>query len=313
MAARELRPLRVGEIIDAALKVYRRNVLTLWKIVAVVVVPVNLIGAIVLLSVLPSDFFEPGFGSRTSLTNEEQWAIIAASVVVGLISVITVIAATAACLKVVSDTYMGESSDAGSSLAFATRRLHSLVWVLFLTVLIVFAIGVVAVVTGLFLGPLAIVFVVPVIWLYIAWSFATPALLVEDARGRAALGRSFNLVRGRWWPVFGTLFLGFLIAGLVGAGIEAVLTPIVSGTDSLTTAVLLDAVVRSISAIVTTPFSAALVGIIYFDLRVRKEGFDVQLLAQRIGSPASAAGALPPDAGPTDTYGAPPTETGPPR
>lgn len=298
MAARELRPLRVGEIIDAALKVYRRNVLTLWKIIAVVVVPVNLIGAIVLLSVLPSDFFEPGFASSPSLTTEEQWSLIAGTVVVGLISVITVIAATAACLKVVSDTYMGESSDAGSSLAFATRRLHSLVWVLFLTVLIVFAIGVVAVVTGLFLGPLAIVFIVPVIWLYIAWSFATPALLVEDTRGRAALGRSFNLVRGRWWPVFGTLFLGFLIAGLVGAGIEAILTPIVSGTDSLTTAVLLDAVVRSISAIVTTPFSAALVGIIYFDLRVRKEGFDVQLLAQRIGSPADAPGALPPEAGP---------------
>lgn len=298
MAARELRPLRVGEIIDAALKVYRRNVLTLWKIIAVVVVPVNLIGAVVLLSVLPSDFFEPGFATSPSLTTEEQWSLIAGTVVVGLISVVTVIAATAACLKVVSDTYMGESSDAGSSLAFATKRLHSLVWVLFLTVLIVFAIGVVAVVTGLFLGPLAIVFIVPVIWLYIAWSFATPALLVEDTRGRAALGRSFNLVRGRWWPVFGTLLLGFLIAGLVGAGIEAILTPIVSGTDSLTTAVLLDAVVRSISAIVTTPFSAALIGIIYFDLRVRKEGFDVQLLAQRIGSPASAPGALPPEAGP---------------
>lgn len=298
MAARELRPLRVGEIIDAALKVYRRNVLTLWKIIAVVVVPVNLVGALVLLSVLPSDFFDDSFGATTSLTTSEQWSILAASLVIGLIGAATVIAATAACLKVVSDTYMGRSSDAGSSLAFATRRLHSLIWVVFLTVLLIFVIALLAVLTALVAGPLAIVFAVPIIWLYVAWSFATPALLVEGTKGRAALGRSFNLVRGRWWPVFGALVLGVIITWIVGIGIGALLTPLVDSADSFTTAVLYDAIARSISAIITTPFSAALVGILYFDLRVRKEGFDVQLLAQGIGEPATATGALPPEAGP---------------
>ncbi|HYO61624.1 MAG TPA: hypothetical protein VEU29_06970 [Actinomycetota bacterium] len=298
MAARELRPLRVGEIIDAALKVYRRNVLTLWKIIAVVVVPVNLVGALLLLSVLPTDFFDDSFGATTSLTTSEQWSILAASLVVGLIGAATVIAATAACLKVVSDTYMGRSSDARSSLAFATRRLHSLLWVVFLTVLLIFVIALLAVLTALVAGPLAIVFAVPIIWLYVAWSFATPALLVEGTRGRAALGRSFNLVRGRWWPVFGALVLGMIITWIVGIGIGALLNPLIDSADSFTTAVLYDAVARSISAIVTTPFSAALVGILYFDLRVRKEGFDVQLLAERIGEPGPAAGALPPEAGP---------------
>ena len=38
-----LRPLRVGEVLDAATKLYRRNAVDLWKIVACVVVPVLLI------------------------------------------------------------------------------------------------------------------------------------------------------------------------------------------------------------------------------------------------------------------------------
>lgn len=295
-ATTELRPLRIGEVLDAAFKVYRRNAVTLWKIIALVVIPVNVLGALILLSVLPDDFFEPGFAG-TTLTDSEIWAFAAAMIVLALISVVTILAATAACLKVVSDSYLGGRSTAGSSLAFATRRLHSLLWVGFLTVFFLLIIGAVAVAATVGAESIALAFLfLPVIlWLWVAWSFAPPALLVEDVRGRKALGRSFKLVRGRWWAVFWTLLLGFVITSVVGFGVELILRPFIEESESLTTAVMLDAVLRSVTAVLTTPFSAALVAILYFDLRVRKEGFDVELLAQRIGTPEGVTGALPPE------------------
>lgn len=298
MAAMELRPLRIGEILDAAFKVYRRNALTLWKIITLVVVPVNLIGAVVMLSVLPEDYFDPTFGTPGTIDSDEVWALVAATVIVALISAITVIAATAACLKVVSDTYMGEKSDARSSLAFAGRRLHSLIWVAFLPIFYILLIGVVALFAAFIIGPLVFVFAIPMIWLWIAWSFAPAAFLVEGVKGRRALGRSFELVSRRWWSVFWTIVLSVIITTIAGFGIGLILGIFTGNTTSLTTAVLGDAVARSITAILTTPFSAAVIGILYFDLRVRKEGLDVQLLAQRIGSSTAAAGTLPPEAGP---------------
>lgn len=299
MAAPELRPLRIGEVLDAAFKVYRRNALTLWKIITLVVVPVNLLGAVVMLSVLPEDFYDPSFGADpfTDSVDTEVWAVVAAFLVVGLISALTVVAATAACLKVVSDTYMGEKSDARSSLAFAGRRLHSLVWVAFLTIFYIFLIIVVGVLAAFVFVPLVFILVVPVVWLWISWSFAPAAFLVEGVKGRKALGRSFDLVKGRWWQVFWTIVLSTIITAVAGFGIGLILSPLVGSSESLTSAVMLDAVSRSITAILTTPFSAAVIGIIYFDLRVRKEGLDVQLLAQRISAPGTT-GTLPPEAGP---------------
>ena len=47
-----------------------------------------------------------------------------------------------------------------------------------------------------------------------------PVLLVEGLRGRKALGRSFQLVKGRWWRTFGVIVVGFLLAGIVSAIVQ---------------------------------------------------------------------------------------------
>jgi hypothetical protein len=50
---------------------------------------------------------------------------------------------------------------------------------------------------------------------------------------------------------------------------------------------VVDAIVRSVAniatSVVVTPFSAAVITVLYFDARVRKEGFDLELMARRIG------------------------------
>src|SRR5205823_6340770 len=48
-------------------------------------------------------------------------------------------------------------------------------------------------------------------------------------------------------------------------------------------ALVVTTVINVLSSVITTPFMAAVLILIYFDLRVRKEGFDLQLLSQGVG------------------------------
>jgi hypothetical protein len=147
------------------------------------------------------------------------------------------------------------------------------------------------------LTPAFLACLVPGIYLYVAWSVAAPVLLLEDRRGWDALKRSRELVRGRFWPTLAVLVLMTILSGIVQAIFLGVLTGLVSVTGNEVARALADAVGQTASSALTTPLSAAVLTVLYFDLRVRKEGFDLELLARRLGvEPGTVAGAdiLPP-------------------
>ena len=142
-----------------------------------------------------------------------------------------------------------------------------------------------------FLGliPAFIALIIPGIWLSIAWTVSFPALLSEGIGPVAALGRSFRLVQGRWWPTFGAVLVMNLIVGVISAIITGIITATLVGSwTSEATAAVFTTVANTLSALVTLPLSAAVLTVIYFDLRVRKEGFDLQLLARGVGQDESA-------------------------
>jgi hypothetical protein len=152
----------------------------------------------------------------------------------------------------------------------------------------------VIVAVGLSLAFLALV--IPGIWLYAAWSVTTPALLIEGRRGPSALGRSFRLVRGRWWPTAGVRLLSNILIAVVSGAITGVLVAILlaGGRGSVVLTVSVVSFAGAVSAILTRPFQAAVTTILYYDLRVRHEGYDVELLAEQLGIEPAAlpAGAL---------------------
>lgn len=259
MDADSLRPLSLGEILDVAIKVYTRRFATLAKVVAAFVVPVYVLSALVQLSILPN--------SDAEAADVEFWTVAAALLVTGIIVYLATELATAGAFRVVSSTYLGEDVEWQESLDFATARLGPLVWLAFIGGL------------GVVLGGL--LFLVPGIYLYGLWAVAVPVLLFEDVRGTRALGRSRQLVTGRWWSVFGTVVLSAILASLVSNVITGIVRAVIAGGDSD----VMDAVggaLGSIAAgVITTPFLAAVAAVLYYDLRARKEGFDLELLARR--------------------------------
>ena len=141
----------------------------------------------------------------------------------------------------------------------------------------------------------AIAMLLPGVWLYIAWAFALPALLVEGLRGPAALRRSYTLVRGRWWRTFSVIALGFLLAIVISTLARGVflLGLLVADDDALV--LVLSTLAGIVGLAVSAPFQAALLTVLYFDTRVRTEDFDLEQLAGEIGAEApSGTGALPP-------------------
>lgn len=257
MSTPVLKPLGVGEILDAALAVYRQHSLSLWKLVAIVVAfPAALNGAVGVAErqVRDSD------GSSGSLVIL-QLAVLA-------VSVIATFLATAAAYRFVTDAYLGRPVDPGRSLRFGFEHLGSVIW---LSLLAGF---------GIALGLLLLV--IPGLYLAVAWAIAVPVMLSENLRGRKALGRSRALVSGRFWPCAGVLLLAILLALIVAAAIEFLVLAITGSSDNDTVIFFTQGISSLISDTLVLPFQVAVTTVLYIDLRVRKEGFDIQLLAERM-------------------------------
>jgi hypothetical protein len=272
-----LRPLGVGEILDVAIKIYRARFGVLVRIVSVVLAPVFVVGAVIRISV-PSDsssLVEIGQpGATPELDTGDFWAFLAGTLLIALLAFIAAQVATGACFKAVSGAYLDEEADWRESLRFARSRVGSLLWLSFLLVLL--------------LAPAFLACIVPGIYLWGAWAVATPVLLFDDRKAWGALKRSRQLVKGRWWPTVGVLILVAILTGIVQLIVLGLAT-VVSVTNNEIAAAVAQAIGQTASSALTTPLSAAVLTVLYFDLRVRKEGFDLELLARGLGVDPSSA------------------------
>ena len=270
----------VGQILDAGIKLYVGNARTLMGLAATVVIPLQVLTWIVLISIvsdanqIPGGF--QGLSSNAAQANTDAAAQLGGQVVLFVAELIASALTTAACVKAVSDVYLGHPTSFQESLRFAVRRLGP-----FLAMSALYALG-------LALG--FVLLIIPGIWLYAAWSVNAQALLIERRGPARALGRSRQLVKGRWRPVAGVVLVTSVMTALVGAAVEGGLvgTAFLSGRPSILVGVTVVTVAAAASQIVATPFHASVTTILYYDLRVRREGYDVDLLAEQLGLPAAS-------------------------
>jgi glycerophosphoryl diester phosphodiesterase family protein len=273
-----LQPLGFGGILDLAFKIYTKHLGLLARTVAVVIVPVQLLAGVVLaVAVNDPDSLRRVGGSSG---NEVDTGALVASAVGGIFGGIAFLIATAACVKAVAAIYLRAQPDREDSLRFATAHLPSLLWLGLLEVLL--------------LIPATLALVIPGIWLAISWVLAFPVLLLEGVRGSDALRRSFRLVRRRWWPTFGILLVVGILAGVAQAivGLPLAVLQLTAFKHSVVGSAAVQAIGNSIAGILVTPLQAATLVVLYFDLRLRKEGLDPAQVAERIGVPVPAEGPL---------------------
>lgn len=276
-----LRPRGVGEVLDAAVALYKSRFGALVRLTVLVVIPVQLLNVLVTLSTSPTDVTFGVRGAQPVYDNRDSvWTPLAGTLVVQVVLALSTAFVTAAVTRLVADTYLDLPADASGSRRLAVHRLPAVLGL--------------AIVMGVLvlLGSLACG--LPGIWLQVSWAVAMPALLLEDIGIRAALSRSFALTRSRWWQCFSVYYLGSMLTGLVTLGFTALLdgaiNAAVHGSAALAIA---QGVSGTVTTALTTPFIAAALVVLYFDMRVRAEGFDIQMALRRLPPPPPPPPAAP--------------------
>ena len=118
-------------------------------------------------------------------------------------------------------------------------------------------------VAGVAVGML--VFIVPGVYLFFRWYFVPQAVVIEGARGPAALTRSSSVTRGYWWRTCGIVVMGTLAAFVPQLVIGAPFTAIAESTDRA----LWSLIGGILTETITAPFLALLATLLYYDLRAR--------------------------------------------
>ena len=185
----------------------------------------------------------------------------------------------------VGQQYLGGNIDIG--------RCYYRVWSLVISLtLFMFAIFVGTVLFGTMVYLLAFTLILPVILLVLALTIivylwvAVPALVTEGCSWVDAARRSFRLVQESWWRVCAIT----LVVVLVTTGLAIVaMVPFMVG-DALAGLGGLDTLGRAVKgvggivvAVVALPVPAIAGTLLYYDLRVRKEGFDMPSLSREMG------------------------------
>ena len=260
-----LRPLSFGEVLDVALKIFGKHWRTLVACVLVPTIPIQIVSVLVILSIAPEQY-DPD--TSPTAAPEGTGTEIAAILVVQLLSLIASLLAWAACFKAVADGYLGQEPSLGGSLRFGLPRIPRLFGLSVVT-------GVMIIV-GLFGCLVGALFVAALVIL------SVPALLLERIGIFAAIGRSFELVKGRYWQTVLMLLVIFAGLGVITVVLGSIFGLV--GANSGETANAVASFVASVAAAaIATPILASILTVLYFDQRVRKEGFDLQLLAEGIG------------------------------
>lgn len=266
-----LRPLGVAETLDAGLKLFRARPRDMVLATLPPTIP-----AVILFVLIQMSTGDPNRMVRTDeVTGVETidggaFALFVGGTLVNtLVLLIASNLALAGTMRVSIGVYLGEEVTWRESLRFAVSRWRPLT-------------ALVLVVLLASIPAMALCFA-PYVWITGIWAVAVPALLVEGTGPLASLGRSQQLVRGRFWPVLGTVLLAGLLASLLqGIFVGPVVVLQLVGASVVLTS-MLTGLAQLFGSALTLPFTAAVTAVIYFDLRVRKEGYDLELLARGVG------------------------------
>ena len=285
MAEWELRPLSLGEILDRTFSLYRRNFLLFLGITAIphlLVLGLNLVQVLIVkapntVPVRTTTQFQAG-PSNGLLAFGIVGAIVAL-----IIYFVSFLFAQGGTIYAVSDLYLGRPTTIGASLSRMRGQLGNLFGVMFLN-------GVATVIALIFL-------IIPGIYVACRLSTCIPAALLEDLGARESLERSFFLTKGN----AGRAFVIFLLYGaLLYAAIFLFLVPFgvlaaFSAKDPslLRWSVAMTHVGNFFATVLVSPFILIATSVFYYDLRVRKEAFDLQMMMNPGGNPASPTPSVP--------------------
>ena len=232
-------PRDVGGLFRDSLRVFAPHAWLFILLSAAVVIPVEIIVEGIGLEMLTSSYDEsPPLVESIAPT------------VVGFLVVTPII--TAICIYALHSIAEGERPSAGQVFVAGFEAFTPLFGAVVLA-----AIGIALGFVALFL---------PGVYLAIRWYFVPQTVVIEGARGPAALTRSSQIVQGFWWRTLGLVVLANVAVAIPGLLLLAPFSAIAASTDEAVWALIGTILATS----VTTPFVALYSTLLYYDLLARR-------------------------------------------
>jgi len=281
----QFEPMSTGMVLDGAFRFYAQNFPLMLGISAILNVP------ILVLTVLPVFLARAGSSPFLAVT-----AAIS-SMLIGLVALLVVYPlVTGATTKAVSDTYLGNPVTVGSALKVAWRRFGTLLMAQTVAGMIVLLGFILLVVPGI-LWMLSYTLIPPVVMIEAAerkGARPVPSPPGDPGRGTPRITdrgeirrRSWELVKGNRGKVFVVLFV-FVVVQVLLATAGNWIAGMGFGAGS-NLARVIQSIIGNVVTIVVAPLQTIAITLLYYDFRIRKEGFDLEMLSQAIGNPAVKA------------------------
>ena len=285
MTGLDLRPLSLGEILDRTFSLYRRHFVLFIGITAIPHLLTLALGLVQILFLQNPVVIDKNVRPRTIMVPLHG---IGLTIIFGLVTIVVglfvYLWSQGGTILAVTELYLGRQTSISASLRRVWGNLASLFGVIVLN--------------GLATVGALLLLVIPGLYVACRLLVSLPAALVEGRGPSESLSRSWNLTRdyaGRAFVLYALYFvlelgIGALPAASVGFAIDA------AKNDPAMLHMWLAAqqVANSLLSIIVSPFILIGTSIFYFDLRVRKEAFDLQFMMDPTSEcVAGSSGAAP--------------------
>jgi len=287
------RQLPLPELLDELFRLYRRYFSLIVGVALVVALP-GLIwqlitGTYKLSGGSFNNLLTTTSGSATPTFNSTQLSNLSTSyLLAGLGGLILLPFSVGAVYRAVTDVALGRAATIGSVLRETLQRYWQLFGFIALFFVLVFA-WVIALVIGLILivipGLVVLCFGV---YLAIRWSMSLAAMMAENIGPIQGFSRSWNLVKGQWWRTFGVLLVVGILQAVISLALGAMFGIVAGAATTGDVRLAVEAIGSTLLSTLVSPITTIAVVLLYFDLRVRKEGLDLDQLAQQSSGPAPA-------------------------
>ena len=290
-----LHPMTVSDVLDGAFKLLKANARTVVTIAAIFMVPIQSLAAFLQRDLLGGRGFfdvinDPSTARAAQDSGDNGQALAGLLSFIATVLVLPFVAG--AISRVVASSYLGEQLTPGPALRATGRRWWALISSWFLVHLLEFsglivAVAVIVVVAatsagaaGVFVAVVIGLAALPVALMFMTLFVATaPAIVVEELGPVQGMRRSARLMRRRFWGVLGIALLGGFLANILGQILGGVFSFAGLAVGTGRGGWLLIAVGGILSSLITTPLVAIISTLVYFDGRIRHEGFDLQVIA----------------------------------
>lgn len=267
--ATALRPLSTGELLDRTFSLYRSHFALFIGIYAIPHLCVFALQCVVL-----------GFQAQATQTSQILITF-GGGLAAAILSVVAVAASQAATVVAVSQVHLDRPAGVMDSFSKVKNQIGGVIGL--------------SLRVGFLVGLACIALIVPGVLLAIQWSLAVPVKILEDKSAGDSMSRSSELSQGSRGRIF-VIWLMFIVLSIgislllqwpiqlaAGAGSRGAMLRVSAGWQ------LASLVATFISTCLVGPLTTIAFSLVYYDQRVRKEAFDLQLMMTTLDAPGLQA------------------------